>query len=75
MGKFIIFLLIMLVVLYIVTGRYSVVRDNINERGFMALLDEPFWLGGLFSEAWQKLKENVNNFLDAKSRSFNVEKE
>lgn len=65
--KFIIFFLIIISLIYIVSGRYSVAQNNMQERGLIALLDEPLWLCSLVYEQWIKIKDATHDFIDGKT--------
>ena len=65
--KFIIFLLIVISLIYFFSGRYSVVQNNIQERGLIALLDEPRWLCSFVYDQWVKIRDAINNFIEGKT--------
>ena len=67
MRKLFVFILLFLAIVYFFSGRYEVVRQNYEERGWEAIMDEPFWLLGRMERIGGFLYQKVYDFVDGKS--------
>ena len=73
MKRLMIICIIILAWMYITSGRYVNVRNNVHERGFGSIIEEPFWVCGEISGHWDNIKRKMNRFLDESTLGRKVE--
>ncbi len=67
MKKFIIILILLIIAVYIFSGRYAIVKNNFEKSGPKALLDEPAWLCEFVGDQWNKIKTKIDNFIEGET--------
>jgi len=66
-NKIIILIIILIAVLYISTGRHVDVQRNLSEEGWVALVEEPFWIMEWVGNKLGNTKQDINNAIDGKT--------
>lgn len=67
MNKLIILLILLVAILYASTERYIDVQRNLAQEGWIALVEEPFWIGGWVSEKLSIAYEDISAAIDGKT--------
>ena len=64
MKQAVIFCILVVLLIYGMTGRYITVQENIEQKGFIVLIDEPLWFWAWLGKHCNRVKQTVQDFVD-----------
>jgi hypothetical protein len=67
MNKLIILLILLIAILYASTERYIDVERNLAQEGWIALIEEPFWIAGWVSKKLGAARDDISDAIDGKT--------